>query len=387
MTMTNELLQMAQAYAQIRTQKVGGAESSQPTQNGASDFEKLLRNRTDTGRTKTGVQPEPGKTETEQTQDPQDEALREVTAAMAMLVFQTQPPQVQTTELLPEEVQTQAVAPALLQIGEETALTDGLAQEPSGMENHAVKPENPLGRETTSLYAARNPETAQGAGLSQGTQSAQTAQASQTAQILSSENTGAQSKETGAQAQGQYADLLRSSEGTETLRPENADVGASQPLFRETDSVPVKVGEPVTDTTRTDLDEQLTEQVGKALKDGAQQVKLRLTPDSLGTLTIDLTRTQDGALQVVFHTTTEKAADLLSRHADSLGALLQNNSQSTVQVEVRRQEEAQQYQQQGQRQHQQQENSRGQQDQRRRSGEDFLQQLRLGLVTLDGQVS
>jgi len=149
----------------------------------------------------------------------------------------------------------------------------------------------------------------------------------------------------------------------------------------------VKVGEPVTDTTRTDLDEQLTEQVGKALKDGAQQVKLRLTPDSLGTLTIDLTRTQDGALQVVFHTTTEKAADLLSRHADSLGALLQNNSQSTVQVEVRRQEEAQQYQQQDQRQHQQQENSRGQQDQRRRSGEDFLQQLRLGLVTLDGQVS
>ncbi len=389
MTMTNELLQMAQVYAQTRTQKTGGADSSQTVQNGASDFEKLLRNRTDTGRTKTGAQPEPGKTETEQTQDPQDEALREVTAAMAMLVSQTQPPQVQTAELLPEEIQTQAVAPALLQIGEETALKDGPVE--TGLlnaENLAAKQENLSGRETTSLYTARNPETGQDAGLSQGTQSAQTAQASQTAQILSSENTGAQSGDANAQAQGQYADLLRSSEGTETLRPENADAGASQPLFRETDSVPVKVGEPVADTTRTDLDEQLTEQVGKALKDGTQQVKLRLTPDSLGTLTIDLTRTQDGALQVVFHTTTEKAADLLSRHADSLSALLQSNSQSTtVQVEVRRQEEAQQYQQQSQQQDRQQEHGRRQQDQRRRSGEDFLQQLRLGLVTLDGQVS
>ncbi|WP_312279909.1 flagellar hook-length control protein FliK [Oscillibacter sp.] len=384
MTMTNELLQMIQVYAQTRTQKTDVADDIQTSQNGASDFGKLLRNRTDAGRTKTVEQPESGKAEGEQPQDPQDEALREVTAAMAMLMSQTQPPQVQTAERLPEESTTQAVAPVVLQTGGETGLADGLAQELLGAENSTVKPENLSGRDTTALYTVRNPETGQDAGLSQSTQ---TAQASQTTQILSSENTGAQSGGADAQAQSEYADLLRSSQSNEALQPENADAGAPQPLFRETDAVPVKVGEPVADTTRTDLDDQLSEQVGKALRDGAQQVKLRLNPDHLGTLTIDLTRTQDGALQVVFHTTTEKAADLLSRHADSLSALLQSNSQSTVQVEVRRQEETQQYQQQSQQQDRQQEQGRRQQDQRRQSGEDFLQQLRLGLVTLDGQVS
>lgn len=385
MTMTNELLQMIQVYAQTRTQKTDVADDIQTSQNGASDFEKLLRNRTGAGRTKTVDQPELGKAEEEQSQDPQDEALREVTAAMAMLMSQTQPPQVQTAELLPEGSTPQAVAPAVLQIGEETAPADNFVE--TGLLNAGnlgAKQDNPLGRNTTALYTVRNPEAGQDAVLSQSTQ---TAQASQATQILSSENTGAQSGGANAQAQSEYADLLRSSQSNEALQPENAAVGAPQPLFRETDAVPVKVGEPVADTTRTDLDEQLTEQVGKALKDGAQQVKLRLNPDNLGTLTIDLTRTQDGALQVVFHTTTEKAADLLSRHADSLSALLQNNSQSTVQVEVRRQEETQQYQQQDQQQDRQQEHSRRQQDQRRQSGEDFLQQLRLGLVTLDGQVS
>ena len=383
MTMTNELLQMVQVYAQTRTQKTDTADSGQTNRTGSSSFEKLLRNRTDAGRTSTGVQPESGKVEGEQSQD---ETLREVTAAMAVLMSQAQAPQVQTAELLPEEIQTQTVAPLGLQVGEETAMKDGTVQtELLNAGNLAAKQENPSGRETAALYTVRNPETAQNAELSQSAQSIQAAGTSQTTQILASENTGAQSG--GAQAQSEYADLMRNSEGAEVLQPENADAGASQPLFREMDTVPVKVGEPVADTTRTDLDQQLTEQVGKALKDGAQQVKLRLNPDSLGTLTIDLTRTQDGALQVVFHTTTEKAADMLSRHADSLSALLQTNNQSTVQVEVRRQEETQQYQQQGRQQDQQQENSRRQKDQRRQSGEDFLQQLRLGLITLDGQVS
>ena len=200
--------------------------------------------------------------------------------------------------------------------------------------------------------------------------------------------------ETRAQAGGEGAAARSGSENpnhtsgdSETLRPENVGAGASQPLFRQVETVPVKVGEtPAADTASPDLDKQLAVRLGAALKDGTQQVKLRLTPDNLGTLTIDLTRTRDGALQVVFHTTTEKAADLLNRHAETLSALLQSNSQSTVQVEVRRQEEAQQFQQQNQ-QNQQHEQGRGQREHRRQSGEDFLQQLRLGLVTLDGQVS
>jgi flagellar hook-length control protein FliK len=168
---------------------------------------------------------------------------------------------------------------------------------------------------------------------------------------------------------------------------ESVDAGTAQPLFRDTQTVPVKVGEtPVADTTQPDLDDQLAKQIGTTLEEGTQQVKLQLTPESLGTLTIDLTRTQDGALQVVLHTTTEKAANLLNQHAENLSALLQNSTQNTVQIEVQRQDQNQQFQQQFQQQNQQHGNSQ-QHSRRQQSGEDFLQQLRLGLVTLDEQVS
>ena len=57
---------------------------------------------------------------------------------------------------------------------------------------------------------------------------------------------------------------------------------------------------------KLELDAQLAKTVNAALKNGDKQVKIQLAPENLGTLTIDLTRTKDGALQVVLHTPTER---------------------------------------------------------------------------------
>lgn len=385
MNMTNELLQMAQLQAPAKTRRPGGTGGGQRTEGGGeSGFHRLLRGRAEAGGTKTAERPGPGEDAAEQ---PRDETVREVTAAMAMLMAQA-PPQLQTAELLPEEPQLQAIAPAepaaVLQTGGEAAPEGG--PNPAELQGPeiptAAKPENPAGQGMAVSLENRRPELSQTAETARSAHSPQAPQSAQDSRLPETQAGGED-----AMARHGSETLTHLSEDGETLRPENAGEGAPQPLFRRVETVPVKVGEaPAADTTRSDLDGQLALRVDAALKDGAQQVRLRLTPDNLGTLTIDLTRTRDGALQVVFHTTTEKAAELLNRHAETLSALLQNNSQSAVQVEVRRQEEAQQFQQQNQ-QNQQREQGRRQHEQPQRSGEDFLQQLRLGLVTLDGQVS
>ena len=97
-------------------------------------------------------------------------------------------------------------------------------------------------------------------------------------------------------------------------------------------------------------------------------------------MTIKLTQSSDGILQVVFQTTTEKAANLLNQHLDNLNGLLQGVNQNEVRVEVQRGEDSQQAQ-------QQQTNPDGhnhqQQQQEEEHSGDFLQKLRLGLFGLD----
>lgn len=387
-------LQMTQLASTAQTQRTVKADSGQKTGNdGDSSFDKLLKDRAGADetkvtpeQTKTGTNAKVGTAEQSKVQgdqaDPKDETLKEVAAAMTMLMAQAAPVQIQTQEILPEELQTQIAAPVEMLTGQQP---DGQTTLQSG-EPLAVL-------QSTDLSLAGEPEVSgqQKAPAFQTAQDSEISQVPQTPQTLGEVTVTVQSDGTQSDGStgGQPEDtgLTRRNGDSETPQVENADVGTAQPLFRDVETVPVKVGEtPVADTTQPDLDAQLAKQIGTAMEDGAQQVKLRLTPENLGTLTIDLTRTQDGALQVVLHTTTEKAANLLSQHAENLGALLHNSTQNTVQVEVQRQEQSQQFQQQSQQQSQQ--HGQGQQHSRRQqSGEDFLQQLRLGLVTLDEQVS
>ena len=353
MNAVNELLQAAQTASTARKYQPGNTDSD-----GDSKFDQMLKDRTqstgDTAKTPNAAESE----------NPQDETLQEVAAALTMLAGQVPlNQQIQTGELPAPQMQLETTETA------QTQLPAALVQTEAG------KPLAELPKTENGQRSAI--EKADGVQVQEsGAEIRQTA-AQATVQSQRSGTAEDDAGQTGADT---------SSDGNETAHVENTGADAPQPLFRNVAAVPVKVGEtPVADTAQPEFDSQLAKQIDSALTDGARQVKIQLTPENLGTLTIDLTQSQDGALQVVLHTTTDKAAELLTRHADSLGALLQNSAQGAVQVEVQRQEESQQFQQfqQFQQQSQQQNQPQQQRHGHTQSGEDFLQQLRLGLVSLD----
>ncbi len=168
------------------------------------------------------------------------------------------------------------------------------------------------------------------------------------------------------------------------------EIPDAQPLFKDVEAAPVKVGENFQlDTQQADMDDQLAETIRSAAQQGLKQVEIKLSPENLGSLTIKLTQSADGALQVVLHTSTTKAAALLTQHLDRLDMALQNYGQTQVHVEVQRNEDSQQAQQQFQQADPDGHNRQQQQQQQRQEKEhsgDFLQRLRLGLVDLEDAI-
>ena len=157
--------------------------------------------------------------------------------------------------------------------------------------------------------------------------------------------------------------------------------GLSKPLFEDTETMPQRVGDaPVVDTESGDLDSKLATKLNEALSKGSQRVEIRLTPENLGRVVIEMQRNPEGVLQVVLHTENSQAAKLLSEHSGALGLMLQNTQHTEVRVEVQQPQQNQHSQQQpdqngGQGREQQQQQRRQQADPER-----FLQQLRLGLL-------
>ena len=158
-----------------------------------------------------------------------------------------------------------------------------------------------------------------------------------------------------------------------------------QPLFKDVKAAPIKVGDNFQlDTQQPDMEAKLAESIRFAAQQGLRQIEIRLSPENLGALTIRLTQSADGTLQVLLRTSTVKAANLLSQHTDGLNAALQGFGQNEVRVEVQRGEDSQQAQQQQQQQTDPDGHNRQSQQQQQRSQEeshsgDFLQKLRLGL--------
>lgn len=169
----------------------------------------------------------------------------------------------------------------------------------------------------------------------------------------------------------------------ETQVTEAAEPSVRQPLFRDVEAAPVKVGDaPVLDGEAEDLDVQLAKQVDDTLAKGQSRVEIKLTPENLGAITVTMTRSEDGSLHVALAATSERATSLLEKHASGLQGLLMGSTQSDVRVEVQHPQEGQQSGGQPQEREGQSGGQHPQQDDRRqqRHGQDFLQQLRLGLV-------
>lgn len=169
---------------------------------------------------------------------------------------------------------------------------------------------------------------------------------------------------------------------------------ASQPVFSQVDSIPVKVSDVPAEESSGEtpsVETQVFHGVEDAVKQGDSKVTLQLTPENLGSVTVELTRGTDGALHVVLTAERMQTQNLLEKHMAGLQSMLANNSQEPVEIQVQRQQESQAYDSHnydgssgnGKEGYQQQDQN---QQRQRQQGSDFLQQLRLGLIPMDATI-
>ncbi|MEA4934012.1 MAG: flagellar hook-length control protein FliK [Lawsonibacter sp.] len=200
-----------------------------------------------------------------------------------------------------------------------------------------------------------------------------------------------QSADLQAQATTQQSGDGQLGSGTQKQSEDALPSAAAQvqaPLFPLADAVPIPVGlsdpRPV-DLPSSDAAGQLSNRLTQALAQGTSKLEVHLSPQSLGDLSVEITRTDDGSLSVILKPTTAEAMSLLVRHSSSLQNLLAANTQSPVRVEVQQQTSQTDIQQflnpDGSGDHSRQQQR--QQPQKQNFSQDFLQQLRLGLTELE----
>lgn len=207
-----------------------------------------------------------------------------------------------------------------------------------------------------------------------------TVETPQTAQVRQAQP--GQEQEAGQQPAADSEQQTTRESGVEVLQAQSSDVG--QPVFRETDTMFQRVGDaPMLDTQSGELEGKLTSMMTASLEDGGQRLEIKLSPEYLGNVVVEMNRTPEGVLQVVLHTENSQAAKLLSQHSDTLSMMLQNSQQGEVRIEIRQPDQNERpWQQPDQNGGQNGQEGRQQQERRRQPSdpERFLQQLRLGLV-------
>ena len=361
MNMTDVMLQMAlqTIHKPAGSQSTASKPSQESTRPGKSEFQSLLEGK----REEISTDYAKPQAQQEHTEDPVPEDAQVLAAALAA-ALQVQP------QMVSEEtpVVMEQILPAV-------SMAEGESQ--TILQGEAVK-----GGETLAPMA--QPET--GIKLDPTAQQQVQTAAEETddgAEVQRSAPAPVQ-KETEQQPMEHRKDGPAPRESVKTETGETP-VPVEQPLFRETTEMPVKVGEATElDATSKTFDTQAAKTIAEAVEKGSQRVELKLTPEHLGTVTVELTRSSDGAIRVVLWAESERTMKLLNDHSAQLGSLLQSSVHSDVRVEVPRSQESQQPWQQpdqqqggGQRQDQ---NSR---QQKQPSSEDFLQQLRLGLLRME----
>ncbi len=194
---------------------------------------------------------------------------------------------------------------------------------------------------------------------------------------------------------GKTVEVVKTQEKpTEDTEVETEEAPVEAPVFKHVEATPIKVAEapekPV-NVQADDAPQQIADELEIPLQEGESRAVISLTPENLGHVTVEITRAADGSLSVVLSASTPKAASLLEHHSTGLQQLLAANNDADVRIEVRGGQENQpQYmdpngrngQQQSQQQHQQQ-----QQHQEEHQVQDFIQQLRLGLLSFEEDVS
>ena len=169
------------------------------------------------------------------------------------------------------------------------------------------------------------------------------------------------------------------------------------PVFADVEAAPVKVAAPKTEApipleSRQGV-EELTARIRDLIVDTGEETRVEFTliPASLGKISVEIVRGSDGALHVQLSATTMRAAELLQRHSTGLENALAGSDRSQVKVDVTASEETQRQfldpnadSRQEQQRRQQEQQGRRQRRPEPHEAQDFVSQLRLGLVGLDG---
>lgn len=171
-------------------------------------------------------------------------------------------------------------------------------------------------------------------------------------------------------------------EGGEEETP--VDVPVEKPVFENVHDIPVKVGEAPAEEAEPEVpvEDQIGSRLAQALNAGDTHVEIQLNPENLGKVTVEMTFVENGGLHVTLHAESGKTLNLLEKGLDNLHLMLAKNTQQEVHVEVQKQEETQQqnfYDGRGGHAQDQERQRRHEHHEERRT-DDFLQQLRLGLV-------
>lgn len=129
-------------------------------------------------------------------------------------------------------------------------------------------------------------------------------------------------------------------EQTEETEIEVTDaVETAQPVFGPVEAAPVKVAEntaPV-DTQAPDPARQMADHIENFLmtQEEGGRVEFTLIPESLGKISVEISRDQDGALHIQLTPSTLRAAEFLSKNSDGLQHLLGRPGRPETDVEVR----------------------------------------------------
>lgn len=295
-------------------------------------------------------------------EDPKELEKQMALAAMAML----QNPVVPAEQVVTPEVQAEAVVDEAAPLMAEDVLTP---------EAQSFVPETEKAVEIPVDGGEAQTQTADQAPVEELPQTIEAPKAAQ--------ETESRTVEVKAETGNRTKEAADSAEDTPELQ--DAEVGEA-PVFEDVKAVPVKVGETPKAEMKQPVEEQISHRLTEALQNGETHVEIQLTPENLGKVTVEMTLSKDGGLVVQLHAENRETQSLLSKNSAGLEALLGRETAQEVRVEVPRQEESQrqdlyEQQQQQHRQHQQEQQRRRQET----SSEDFIQQLRLGLIPLDGE--
>ena len=165
---------------------------------------------------------------------------------------------------------------------------------------------------------------------------------------------------------------------------------APQPLFHDVKAAPIKVGETyeAAETEETNVAQQVDAGIAQAMAKGESVVRIQLNPENLGSVTVEIARSAEGIIRVALTAHSGETRSLLERHAGELQGLLSSRTQQSVEVNVQRQQESQQNQNHnydGHNGHAQDGEQHQRRQQEQTGSQDFIQQLRLGLIPADGE--